>query len=400
MIKINITDKVKQAAELHWEWVARRFAIGKSALSLSASSRTNGEKRKKSLYLLLGYIKNKNVSKKTLDSNDSIFKELICASPLKLINLSRSSRYSSLILKIPPYLKKYYSDVNTLKKTKKNDPFYMVLKNDVDKQKKKYKKNILDYEQRKRNGKKIRDLLKYEGLYNTTESWNAYELCKKINLRVCPYCNRQYIFTVKNLKKEWTDRPQLDHFFVKSIYPFLSCSFYNLIPSCPFCNEGKGDEEEETIYPYIEEFGKDFVFRMDKKDIVDLKSSQKTKKKYNYSISLEDSAVSNKRCIYYKQVKTSQQFKTLLHASNKIFHLTELYNAHQFELCELLEKYTKTMGPELARLAKLYYNSSSEVNERKKKIFLKTILGIYSNDNDHILNKFKKDIFEQLEKEK
>lgn len=63
------------------------------------------------------------------------------------------------------------------------------------------------------------------------------------NLRTCPYCNRNYIFSVKIKRRkknlqifDTTLKPQIDHFFPKSIFPFLGASFFNLIPTCGFCN--------------------------------------------------------------------------------------------------------------------------------------------------------------------
>lgn len=71
-----------------------------------------------------------------------------------------------------------------------------------------------------------------------------------LNLSVCPYCNRQYIFGTDINRKV---HAQFDHFYSKSKYPYLALSFYNLIPCCPSCNKAKGEEHIE-INPYIEGF--------------------------------------------------------------------------------------------------------------------------------------------------
>ncbi|TCL67476.1 hypothetical protein EV196_10232 [Mariniflexile fucanivorans] len=31
-------------------------------------------------------------------------------------------------------------------------------------------------------------------------------------------------------------KPELDHYYPKSLYPYFGVSFYNLIPSCQSCN--------------------------------------------------------------------------------------------------------------------------------------------------------------------
>lgn len=60
---------------------------------------------------------------------------------------------------------------------------------------------------------------------------------QRIGVTTCPYCNRSYIFTSS---KSGT-RPQYDHYFPKSKYPYLALSMYNLIPCCSICNGLKHD---------------------------------------------------------------------------------------------------------------------------------------------------------------
>ena len=84
-------------------------------------------------------------------------------------------------------------------------------------------------------------------------------LCDDIGVKVCPYCNRSYIFTLK------TDgvRPQYDHFYSKIHYPYLAVSLYNLIPSCSICNQAKSDFDtynKPFINPYTDEYGYDIFF--------------------------------------------------------------------------------------------------------------------------------------------
>lgn len=88
---------------------------------------------------------------------------------------------------------------------------------------------------------------------------NGAWLTKKIGMTTCPYCNRQYTFTICLEKDKLKTRPQLDHFFPKSIYPYFALSFYNLVPSCPTCNQIKSEQEIE-IHPYMDEFGSKYRF--------------------------------------------------------------------------------------------------------------------------------------------
>ncbi|MBR4291065.1 MAG: hypothetical protein IKT52_10590 [Oscillospiraceae bacterium] len=99
-----------------------------------------------------------------------------------------------------------------------------------------------------------------------------HQLLSAMNVPVCPYCNRQYITLFcnpqkggkaqKDTVKETT--ADLDHFYIKSQYPYLSLSLYNFIPSCQICNSRfKGTTDFYVyphIYPYKEGFGDNVKF--------------------------------------------------------------------------------------------------------------------------------------------
>jgi 5-methylcytosine-specific restriction endonuclease McrA len=55
------------------------------------------------------------------------------------------------------------------------------------------------------------------------------------SLKICPYCNKRDIEITYG--QHVTARPDLDHFYPKSRYPFLATTLYNLVPSCNFCNQ-------------------------------------------------------------------------------------------------------------------------------------------------------------------
>jgi hypothetical protein len=405
LIKIEITNDVENAKKEHWKWIQNRFPIASNGMGLKGDAKrifTIARKKKKELYILLGYVSKKQCGNDALvDSKDSLFEKLICADPKELLSLCHDKQYSTLVLKTPNNIQSLNKKKRILKALDKSNPNYSFLKKKIDLLEKKYKKDIRNFNKRVKMGEKVRKILNYELLYKKDNSWNAYELCRKINLSVCPYCNRQYIFTVKR-KNEWTVRPQLDHFFIKTVYPFLSCSFFNLIPSCPFCNEGKGDDDRETIYPYLEEFGKNYVFRMDINDLNLLKTANTVKENDNYSICLDDKNVYTNVGQNYEQVDTYKKFQQLLHLSNKIFHLTELYNAHQSDLKDLLEKYVSVTGANLDELADKYYNGKKNITDKEKESLRKILLGlpIKIENGDYPLRKFKEDIIDQLDKEK
>lgn len=89
-------------------------------------------------------------------------------------------------------------------------------------------------------------------------------LAKELNVRTCPYCNRAYTFTVKGRSSV---RPEFDHFYPKSKYPYFALSFYNLVPSCHICNHIKG-EKIINIHPYEKEFGNNYKFLLDPLEVM------------------------------------------------------------------------------------------------------------------------------------
>ena len=90
----------------------------------------------------------------------------------------------------------------------------------------------------------------YKKLYKEGK-WSRHKLLSLMGIEVCPYCQRNYISSYG--KKTTAD---LDHFYPKSLYPFLALSVYNFIPSCQVCNSRfKGYKDKGvSVYPYKESF--------------------------------------------------------------------------------------------------------------------------------------------------
>lgn len=89
----------------------------------------------------------------------------------------------------------------------------------------------------------------YKNWGGRRQEYGAYYFVDKLGLKTCPYCNRNYTFVVDEDNGKL--RPEIDHFYPKSLYPFLAMSFYNLIPSCQICNHTKSSTlKEELENPY------------------------------------------------------------------------------------------------------------------------------------------------------
>lgn len=81
--------------------------------------------------------------------------------------------------------------------------------------------------------------------------YNAYKFLKNLGITVCPYCDDEYLETVK-IDDKLHRTSEVDHFFPKSKYPALAMCFYNLIPSGQNCN-GLKLENELGMSPYESE---------------------------------------------------------------------------------------------------------------------------------------------------
>ena len=66
---------------------------------------------------------------------------------------------------------------------------------------------------------------------------------KEQKIKACVYCNAQYAITTEEFEEKGVRKRigtyQFDHRMPKSVFPFLSTSYYNLQPSCPTCNQTK-----------------------------------------------------------------------------------------------------------------------------------------------------------------
>ena len=115
---------------------------------------------------------------------------------------------------------------------------------------------------RKRKKKLLSEAFQYENLSKRKVLNTILQL---MDVPVCPYCNRQYTFTLASGKS----RPQMDHYYPRDLYPYLAVSLYNLVPCCAVCNTAKGPldtREYPILYPYDEGFSYDMGFQIVAKD--------------------------------------------------------------------------------------------------------------------------------------
>lgn len=143
---------------------------------------------------------------------------------------------------------------------------------------------------------------------------DKHSFIAKLDTDTCSYCNRNYIYS---LSKSSKIKPELDHFYPKSLYPYFGISFYNLIPSCQTCN-GLGVKGEldplsnAMVSPYLTK-DDDYKFTFDLT-------------KLDYLSPLDGS--SSVDVIFSKQIDGNVQ----------VFKLDELYKLHNDHVLELVVK--------------------------------------------------------------
>lgn len=123
-----------------------------------------------------------------------------------------------------------------------------------------------------RSDKKYRDeiisILGYDSIRDCHTQW----LVDRLGIKTCPYCGIQYLLGVSR-PGEKKVLCELDHFFPKDTYPYLCVSFYNLIPSCAFCNRLKSSSATSLSthpHPYHHNFDQLFTFKTDPQEVIEV----------------------------------------------------------------------------------------------------------------------------------
>jgi len=187
------------------------------------------------------------------------------------------------------------------------------------------------------------------------EEFSNLEFIKRINIDTCPYCNRQYIYYLSNENKI---KPQIDHFYPKSIYPILGISFYNLIPSCQTCNGfGAKEEKDPTIFGLINPY-------LLKNDSFSFTYKIRT---VNFINSLFDKA------------SIEVKLKNQLPGHLNVFKLDKLYEQHSDHVIELILKSKIEYSEEYRNYLKSYRDKGLRFNDSE---IDRMILGNYSQESD------------------
>lgn len=329
-------------------------------------------------------------------------------------------------------LDKLNNKINDLKKRIFSDTKLKTLKSQIKKYSVFFEQyilndNCLSFTTLKDSNKTINSLLEAIFDKDIVESkWDSFrkktnnvlfEIFNKINLKVCPYCNRSYIPVIECKEKNGKKKilaPEMDHFYPKSKYPYLAFSFYNLVPICNTCNSRfKSDNVKEILNPYKEGFENKIKFKLNgsNEDIINLLSgSDVDKKQFNIELT-KNKNITDKE--YLKRCKNS----------NEQFHICETYDKmHRQDAVDLVRKislfrpsYSKSFVAivnysdlkEIKKIIEKYNIKQSQSDlDAISTVFTnlnydvtKLLFGNWldeSNDLKEPLSKFKRDIYQQF----
>jgi len=222
--------------------------------------------------------------------------------------------------------------------------------------------------------KNYKDTLKktfnYEAFSGAEEGWSAYELVSALDVSVCPYCNRSFITTLMKEDEEGKKtRPELDHYYPKSRYPYLALSLNNLIPSCSVCNgslKGTVDfYEEDAIHPYEEEFLNVASFKTDFGDNAP----------YDYKYLL---GLSKEFSITFEINTEDKKLEKRVKKAIKTFALDRLYNKHQDFVRDLIRN---GIVNNKSRIDELYKNFEGDLFNSREEVMQSVFLN-YLDDQD------------------
>lgn len=217
---------------------------------------------------------------------------------------------------------------------------------------------------------------------NKADTWNRHELLLMLNVKVCPYCNRQYVTSYQRADGTRWSTADIDHYYPKKVFPLLSMNVHNMIPSCNVCNSRLKNERVKTredihLYPYVD--GSESL-----------------------SFAYDDSLLEQ----VWIGAKKEEELKLFLHNNSKekrqkdrgekskiIFRLNEVYEVHQSDMMNLINKYRNYNEWYFRNVQKKDY---PEVMTGYQELQNMIFDFLYKDVGEEPLIKMKKDIYKQL----
>lgn len=187
--------------------------------------------------------------KNALEQQDDTNGKALCAYVGRIIK-----KHSELLHAEPNAMKDFINEFNRILNMKQEDEIKVRMDKEIDYENKKQK--FHDW---------IVELMRYDYVCH-----GIIPYLQKINIRTYVYCNAQYAATAKKQDGAYEAFYELDHFYPKSLYPFLCTNFYNFQPCCGACNKHKSNKKSSfNLYTNdVEEATNPFLFSVDRESVV------------------------------------------------------------------------------------------------------------------------------------
>jgi len=230
-----------------------------------------------------------------------------------------------------------------------------------------------------------KEIIQLKDLYEVFRNKWAVEFIDDLDIKICPFCNREYIFKFED---GVLGKPRiiasLDHYYDKDTYPFLSVSIFNLIPCCHICNSKfkhtKNFYNEKHLHPYENSFNEKVKFSQFFNNVNEENKKFSLLSKERISLSLKP--------LDKKDIATQNTIDT--------FRLETLYQEHKDIVLELIQK--REIYPD-SYIDDLFQQYEGTLFKNREDV-LRHITGGYIEDKDinkRPLSKLIKDISEELD---
>lgn len=215
---------------------------------------------------------------------------------------------------------------------------------------------------------KLEKIFDYSGKYQSRIADFFRKHANEIGITTCYYCDTAYI-NVYNSNGKDASHFDLDHFFSQTNCPILALSVFNLIPSCPVCNERlKRDKDTLIVSPSSlnYSFEKDVTFKVMPTEVY--RTPEFTDNPDSFIVCFDTNSEH-----YKKEIG--------------LFRLNERYQFHKCEALQLLSLLQKYTDSNISMISRLFRRSEASI---KEDIFKKE----YVISNRRALSKLYKDILE------
>lgn len=218
-----------------------------------------------------------------------------------------------------------------------------------------------------KNGDKSNIHLKFILKYSFLDGLRA-ELVKRMNVKVCPYCNQAYVYTVDCTDGKQRNLCDLDHVLPKSKYSLFALSLWNLVPSCKSCNQTfKRTNAKEILSPVEDGFGDDCIFKIEFYNSIEAMLGNSDE----FDILWDTSYAKNQA----KKVKMEENIA--------LFQLNKLYAAHKQEIKLILKKKAKFSGKTYLQSIHDMTNTTNTINVDED--MYKLLFGDYLTEDNYTM---------------